>query len=228
MVSNHNSCTLQVACFSLLFAVVASIPELPVKTEYDVKLEKVVAHIKANGDAFHGLVSFTSDTPLTGNHDTKFTKFSIVDTSVAGYETTRQASFAKGEKLGDNAIQFSGSILVNNLRISGIMNFEVKDKSYSVPFVAQRLSPSDSIQVTIEYNETTKSAQVIAMKHKSGPGIDFSIQSDCFTSDKKTYLGVSVCSDMKDVASRTAFAQTNNISKAWDEKLKKLIESTVF
>ena len=89
------------------------------------------------------LISNHDDNPLSGMHNTEFTTFTITDSSVAGCETTRRASLAQNQKLADNVIQFSGSILVNNIRILEIINYEVKKKSYSVPFVAHKLPPTN-------------------------------------------------------------------------------------
>lgn len=224
--------TLQVAYLLCLATVAICIPDLPVRTKYDAMLDKVVAHIKANGHAFDGLVSFTSDTPLFGKH-TEFTKFSVNNTSVRGYEKARRSDYTQGKELSNNIVEFSGSILAH-LVIPGTINFEAmitsdgEKRNYSGPFVAQPIAATDDMDITIQYNKTTKSAQVIKLTHNYDPIAKFWIQSDCFSSDRRTYFGVFTCEDMKDVTEERVFSPTKDIRKTWDEKLKKLIESTVF
>lgn len=218
---------LKLVCLLLAVVMVASLPKVPVKSKYDGMLEKVVQHIKANTRAFDGLASFTSNLPLKGNWwHTTFTKFSVTSTSVVGYEAMVRADFAEGRHLGDNIIQFSGTLLVSNLTIPGLMNMQVKNKVYSAPFLAQKNSPTDEIMLTINYNEISKSVKVVELKQ--GYGAEFVLKSDCFTTDRKTYLGLAICDDMLDVAERSAFKSPSDIRRTWDLMLVKLIETTAF
>lgn len=190
-------------------------------------LQKVLDNIQANTRAFDGLVSFTSEKPLKGRWGhTTFTKFSITNSSVAGYESIRQTHHTEGRLLKDNIVQFSANFLVRNLKIAGEINMEIENKSYSIPFLARKNGPIDIMFVRINYNETTKAVKVVEMTQKINT--EFWVRSDCFTTDRKTYLGTLICQNMLEIAEQYVFNYERNVVKTFDKMLQKLIEATVF
>lgn len=218
---------LKLVCLLLAAVMVASLPED--FWEYDVMLEKVARNIKANTIAFNQLVSYPKYKPYElhfgSYYKTKFTKFSVTNTSVVGYENMKQAPFADGQHLGEDIIQFSGTLFVPKLRILGIINMEVDGKFYSAPFSANR-TVEDEIMLTINYNKTSKSVKVVELKHKYGTKFELDAPNCC--KDRSSSDSSHITYDMLQVARQYAFESPNEILQLWDRLFVRVIETTTF